>query len=331
MSNSDMRFIGHRHSRIVRIRPQGHTHVLQQSASGVSVECGNGSGERGRGELPRDERLNRGKPHYQDLNGDARIPEPCLEEKGAQCLCIAHAAYRPHTRRDLSIHATLECVSQGRHVWILPKGTPDAEPEPSSRHEDPVHFAEGSEAIRKELQPLLTEHNVERCVGKREGHRTTFPPFHRHVCRWRERAGHREHAWVEVQARDGSSGIDAMCRETCHDACPTSHIHHALARAKSHPVDKILGPWGKEGRDQVVLVGFWRTPAHLPLVFWTHPFSLRVTLSSGKPNAGAHLLADAGGSQVQRFVSWCDGLVTLPVPAATPAAFAPHPPRASDP
>src|SRR5262249_41232211 len=29
----------------------------------------------------------------------------------------------------------------------------------------------------------------------------------------------------------------------------------------------------------------WRAPAHLPLLFWTHPFFLRVTLSSGKPNA----------------------------------------------
>ena len=63
MSNSNMRFIGYRHSRIVRIRPQGHAHVLQQSGAGVSVERGDSSGERGCGELPRDERLNRGEPH----------------------------------------------------------------------------------------------------------------------------------------------------------------------------------------------------------------------------------------------------------------------------
>src|SRR5262249_60386335 len=105
------------------------------------------------------------------------------------------------------------------------------------------------------------------------------------ACRRGERRATGELAWGEVQARDCPSGVDAMCRETCHDACPTSHIHHVLARAKSHPVDKILGPRGKEGRDQVVLVGFWRAPAYLPLLSWTHPFSLRVTLSSGKPNA----------------------------------------------
>src|SRR5215831_14871262 len=59
------------------------------------------------------------------------------------------------------------------------------------------------------------------------------------------------------------------------------------------------------------------------------------------PQRGAHLLPEPGAAQERTLEavrcsallknSWCDGLVTLPVPASTPVAFALHPPRASDP
>jgi hypothetical protein len=90
-----MRFIGHRDSRIVCIRPEGHAHVLQQRGAGVRVECRDGSSKRGGSELPGHERLHRGNPHHQDRDSDAHLPEPGLQEEGPQGLCIAEGAYRP--------------------------------------------------------------------------------------------------------------------------------------------------------------------------------------------------------------------------------------------
>ena len=49
-----------------------------------------------------------------------------------------------------------------------------------------MHFPESSDAVRKELQPLLTEHDIEHGVGEGKGDCTTFPPFHLHVRSRRE-------------------------------------------------------------------------------------------------------------------------------------------------
>src|SRR4029450_5420802 len=61
-----------------------------------------------------------------------------------------------------------------------------------------------------------------------------------------------------------------MCRKTRDNTGPTSHIQHMLARVKRHSLNKIRGPWDKKCRDQVALIGFWRTAANLPLLVWMH-------------------------------------------------------------
>lgn len=108
-----------------------------------------------------------------------------------------------------------------------------------------MHFPEGSDTVRKELQPLLTEHDIEQGVGEGKGHRTAFPPVHSHVRRQWDRACHRKHARVEIQARDCATRADAVCREACHAAGPTGHIQHVLAREQGQPCRKIGGPGAK--------------------------------------------------------------------------------------
>jgi len=61
-----------------------------------------------------------------------------------------------------------------------------------------------------------------------------------------------------------------MCRKARDNTGPTSHIQHMLVRVKTHPLNKIRGPWANKCRDHVALIGFWRTTANLPLLFWMH-------------------------------------------------------------
>src|SRR5262249_54105132 len=83
----------------------------------------------------------------------------------------ASASPRAHTVRKPAATSRLTCRSaaspRGRHVRVVLNGAPHTEPKPSLRHQHPVHLPERREAVRKELQPLLTEHNIER--GARKG------------------------------------------------------------------------------------------------------------------------------------------------------------------
>src|SRR5215510_12876784 len=221
MSDSDMRFIGHRYPRVVRIRPEGNAHVLEQRGAGVGVECRDGTGKRGCRELPWHECIHRGETHHQDRDRDAHLSEPGLEEEGPQDICIAEGAYRPQARCHLAAHVPCGRLCQGRNVRVVLNGTPHTEPKLSLRHQHPVHLPEGCEAVRKELQPLLTEHHIERGVCKGEGHCTPLLKFHSQVRREWERPCHREHAWVEIQARDCSTRVDAVSCKACDDARPT--------------------------------------------------------------------------------------------------------------
>ena len=94
----------------------------------------------------------------------ALIEADSFGEESAYLLGTAQNKWRTPGHRDLSEPMTLKCIDQHCVGRAMLHGTPNAQGQPSAWDQHPVHLAQGGWSIRKKLQPLLTEDEVERCV-----------------------------------------------------------------------------------------------------------------------------------------------------------------------
>jgi hypothetical protein len=160
-----------------------------------------------------------------------------------------------------------------------------------------MHLPEGRRPVGKKLHPLLAEYHIEGRVGQGERHGVPLLPGDRHTLGRREAPGHREHPWVEFQARDLARGPHVWGREPRDDPSATGHIQDPLAGRGRGQGDQRPRPRRKDGRDQVPFIELSGTRAiTCPIHRLTHGGRLpRPWVDT--PTARLALLPEAGARQ----------------------------------
>jgi hypothetical protein len=109
---------------------------------------------------------------------------------------------------------------------------PHAEDDTPAIGQNPPHLAHGRSSIRKKLQALLTQHEIERVVLQAEGDRIPFPPLNRCAFRRGQRAGYGQHLCTYVErcylAFRSNHGRDV----SSHNAGAACDIQHVLAKLR---------------------------------------------------------------------------------------------------
>ena len=103
----------------------------------------------------------------------------------------------------------------------------DAQRNPARGRQDAPHFTQCRRSVRKELQPLMTEHGVERLVVAQRQLRGVALSS---VDLWLDPAGNREHRRAAIDADDASLETDNGKREPSNDARTARDIENARSR-----------------------------------------------------------------------------------------------------
>ena len=136
---------------------------------------------------------------------------------------------------------------------LVLQAAPHAQCEPPAWDQDTTHFAQRCRAVREELQPLVTAHQVEGGLSKGQRRRVPFAPLDRWPIRMRNGARHGQHGRVEIEADHVPGRADAGGGRTGDRAGAAGEIEHALARARRGDLDQILPPRIPKRRHHVAL------------------------------------------------------------------------------
>jgi hypothetical protein len=86
--------------------------------------------------------------------------------------------------------------------------------------------------------------------------------------------GHLEHGGIAIHACDVSRSSNLGCSETGHDPHPTGDIQYVGSRLQGYACQQVRRPWGKQGRDQVTLIGGESRATELPALVLIHQVCL---------------------------------------------------------
>src|SRR5262249_22561206 len=113
-------------------------------------------------------------------------------------LVVEYAGCPCHGARP-GAYVSRERIGEDCEVRRVPDGTPHREGQPAPCAQNSTHFLEASDTIRKELDTLLTEDDIEDSVLERQSRGIAGSPFDgRPGGTNRCRAGRFDHACVEI-------------------------------------------------------------------------------------------------------------------------------------
>jgi hypothetical protein len=206
-----------------------------------------GSGGDGSHEQVRRWPLDQRRPPVDPDLAEARVLDQSLK-------LVAVAEREPRQRTARGSEPTPEGTLDRRIRWAVLHGAPARDPEASARAEDPSHLAKGLEAIREELEALLTEDEIKDARSERQLQSPRLEPCH-------VRVGHHcapdgQHGRVNIEADCTSPGGHALGHQTRDRAGSAGHVQGPIAAAWRLEVQEIPGSHQAEALNGMALVDF---------------------------------------------------------------------------
>src|SRR6185295_10810502 len=124
--------------------------------------------------------------------------EPRGFEQRLESLGVTKAKDGGHQPCSLGTDVSLQPSTQGIMPWTALDGAPYRGGEATASNEHAVGLSESFADVWKELQALLTHHDIELAARKRQSHCIAFTPFHG----WFPGTGERQHIAVEIEPDD---------------------------------------------------------------------------------------------------------------------------------
>jgi hypothetical protein len=150
---------------------------------------------------------------------------------------------------DVSLRDVAKLAQDGEFLL----GTPGAHPQAAVRRQRTAHLARCGRLVRKELQPLLADHDVELlAVEKRQGAGVAFAPIDLR----RHPACHGEHGRTEIDAHHLPGARHALPREPGDDAGSAGDIENAVSGTKLEVVEHRFDPGPEQRAHERLLVDF---------------------------------------------------------------------------
>src|SRR5258707_15702559 len=109
--------------------------------------------------MPKHKRFQRWQAYRHDARTNMYGTEPRVDVETVQLLGVWHYPTGPIFCRCLYTRMPFECFRYGEVIGS--RRLPDAEQNPSAGHEDTMHFPKCHLLVRKELEALLTQDDVE--------------------------------------------------------------------------------------------------------------------------------------------------------------------------
>jgi 23S rRNA (uridine2552-2'-O)-methyltransferase len=134
--------------------------------------------------------------------------------------------------------------------------TPRAHGHAAIHRQRAAHLARGRWFVWKELEPLLTDHDVELLVvKKRQGAGVAFAP----IDIWRHLPRHREHGGTEVDADRLPGTREAFLRDPCDDARSARDVQDAISLRELEVIEQLFDPGPEQRAHERLLVDLGKT------------------------------------------------------------------------
>ena len=150
-----------------------------------------------------------------------------------------------------------ERTRDGDQVGKMPDVPPDADGVLVGPTDESTLCSSADRGVlaRAELQPLLTQHDIERAVREGQRRQVALAPVDRRPCLLRQGAGHVQHAGVEVHAGHLAGRADPRDGRARDDPGAASGVEHTLSGPEPGEVQKHRCPGRKDRGHQMTLVG----------------------------------------------------------------------------
>ena len=165
-----------------------------------------------------------GMPHRAVGEAHTNIGQSRSSSQLAQFLCLVEREGEIERRFRVRAHILAKFLYQRDMEWLSFVSAPDAHRKSPARNKDPSHLLHGGGTVRKVLQPLLAQYEIETAICERHRGRAALAPLYLGVI-----PGDAQHTFVDIDPGDRAEFLAGQSHTGGDKARAASDVQNPVA------------------------------------------------------------------------------------------------------